>query len=82
MGPDSVSDASRKLTKVGFAKDADWLARLYELLSLSMLAALFIASQTLNSWSPTTRSVALGGSWDLFVHTRAFSDVSTAARGR
>ena len=43
-----VSDASRKLTKVGFAKDADWLARLYELLSLSVLAALFVASQTLN----------------------------------
>ena len=43
-----VSDASRKLTKVGFAKDADWLARLYELLSLSVLGALFVASQTLN----------------------------------
>jgi hypothetical protein len=43
-----VSDASRKLTEVGFAKDADWLARLYELLSLSVLTALFVASQTLN----------------------------------
>ncbi len=44
-----VSDACRKLTKVGFAKDVDWLARLYELLSLSVLPALFVAGgQTLN----------------------------------
>jgi hypothetical protein len=41
-----VTDACRKL--IGFAKDADWLARLYELLSLSVLAALFVASQTPN----------------------------------
>jgi 3-mercaptopyruvate sulfurtransferase SseA len=42
LGPDV------HIEKVGFAKDADWLARLYELLSLSVLAALFVASQALN----------------------------------
>jgi hypothetical protein len=35
---------TRKLTKVGFAKDADWLARLYEPLSLRCL----VLCQTLN----------------------------------